>query len=183
MRWLYVVALLALGCTGRPGRFPAPPSAVPVAGASDSLILAGLRYANLVILGTPDSLIPEQVMAPSLQFGFAESWWNARISTEDVAKGKLSAARWIDYGTLPPYMTPRRPFELNDQQIVVQLSTRWQTSPVTLGERAVYFLKKCYNCVTLPARTQYRTMVSPWFAVLTLTPDQWPAVRRLAGGG
>jgi hypothetical protein len=176
VNWLMTSLALSLviGCHHGPAAMPAP--ALPYTTATDSLIDAGLREADLVILGTPDSMESEAVMAPSTQFGFQVAWWDARIAVDSVIKGKLSHAKRVDYGDLPMYMTPQLPFKLNKHQIVVQVSTQWQTAPIVVGQRAVYFLKKCYRCVTLPSRMQYNITASPWFAILALTPDQYGAV-------
>jgi hypothetical protein len=171
---LAAAALLACAPT-----FSSPPAAFPIAGVSDSLILEGLRQADLVVLGTPDAREPEPIIAPNTMFGRDQVWSDVRISVEDVAKGKLKAAKRMDYGNLPTWQTPRRPFALADSQVMVQESSAWRTAPVTVGERAVFFLRKCYNCVELPHRTEYRVQVSPWFSILTLTPDQWERVKAM----
>jgi hypothetical protein len=177
MRWIWLLAGVTIGCA-HAGAPPAP--AAPLVIAPDSLISEGLRQADLVVLATPDSLVSEPMIAPSVQFGAPDAWWNARLTTEAVAKGALKGAKRMDYGALPTWQTPPRPFKLADNQVMIQLGARWQTAPVVVGQRAVYFLKKCYNCVELPHRTQYRVSVSPWFAILTVIPDRWPEVERLA---
>ncbi len=170
-----LASLTLVGCAPA-FRYVGPVEVRPIAHAPQELIVEGLQHADLVVLGTPDTLTAEQMLAAAIQFGFADAWWNARVTFEAVAKGNPRHARRMDYGTLPAWMTPPQPFRLGKNQIMVQLATRWQSAPVVLGERAVYFFKKCYNCVQMPGRTDKRTTASPWFALLTLTPDQWPAV-------
>jgi hypothetical protein len=177
MRWIWLFAGVASGCA-HPETSPAP--ALPLATAPDSLIAEGLRQADLVILGTPDSLVPEPMIAPSVQVGAPDAWWNARLTAEAVAKGKLRHAKRMDYGDLPTWQTPQLPFNLADNQVMIQLGVRWRTAPVVVGERAVYFLKKCYNCVELPHRSSLTLRASPWFAILALIPDRWPDVERLS---
>ena len=177
MRWTWLVAGVALGCA-HPG-VRTPPT-FPLANAPDSVIAEGLRRADIVVLATPDSLVAEPMIAAGLSLGRSEAWWNARLTTEAVAKGKLSGAKRMDYGILPSWQTPPQPFRLSANQVMIQLSTRWETAPVVVGHRAVYFLKKCYNCVELPHRTPYRVSISPWFAILALIPDRWLDVQRLA---
>jgi hypothetical protein len=177
MRGIWLLAGVALGCA-HPSVRSAP--TYPLANVPDSLIAEGLRRADIVVLATPDSMVAEQLIAPGMSFGRADAWWNARLTTEAVAKGKLNGAKRMDYGILPSWQTPPQPFKLGANQVMIQLSTRWETAPVVVGQRAIYFLKKCYNCVELPHRTQYRVNVSPWFAILTLIPERWPEVERLA---
>ena len=177
MRWIWLLAGVASGCA-HPGTSPAP--ALPMATAPDSLIAEALRQADLVVLGTPDSFVAEPMIAPSVQIGAADAWWNARLTTDAVVKGKLKHAKRMDYGNLPTWQTPQVPFNLADNQVMIQLGVRWRTAPVVMGERAVYFLKKCYNCVELPHRSSVSVRASPWFAILTLIPDRWPDVERLA---
>lgn len=169
--------LLTVAC-GRFVRQTAP--AYPYETATDSLIGAGLKMADLVVLGTPDSMVPEGGAMSSLGFGAQTFWWNVRITVDSIAKGKPSHARFMDYGDLPTWVTPPRPFKLSKRQITVQQSNGWVTAPLVVGTRAIYFLKKCYNCVDLPGRTEYRMRASPWLAVLALTPDHWARVKRLA---
>lgn len=170
-----LAGLTLVGCAPA-FRYAGPAGVRPIADAPQELIVDGLRHADLVVLGTPDTLTAEQMLAAGIQFGYRDAWWNARVTFEAVAKGNPRHARMMDYGTLPAWMTPPKPFRLAKNQIMVQLASRWQSAPVVLGERAVYFFKKCYNCVQMPGRTDKTTKASPWFAVLTLTPDHWPAV-------
>jgi hypothetical protein len=168
-------ALVLMGCSPS-FRHAGPAPALPLAHPTPQLIVEGLRHADLVVLGTPDTLTPEELLASSLQIGRRDTWWNARVTFEEVAKGNPGRARLMDYGNVPVWVTPPRPFPLAKNQIMVQLSSLWQTAPVVIGERAIYFFKKCYNCVELPSRTDRTTTASPWFALLTLTPEHWPAV-------
>ena len=171
-----LLALLLLGC-GHFVRQVAP--ALPYATASDSLIAAGLEYADLVVLGTPDSMVAEGGAMSGLAF-HRDYWWNVRITVDSVVKGKLGRAKFMDYDNLPQWMAPPRPFNLAKNQIIVQQGTGAVTAPMIVGVRSVLFLKKCFRCVELPGRTNHRQTASPWFAVLALTPDQWDHVRRLA---
>lgn len=173
MRFLWVACLAACAPVYR-----GVPDARPSPTASQQLISEAYAAADLVVLGTPDTMVAEPMLAASLQVGAQDAWFNIRISVEAVAKGKLGLAKAMDYETLPVYMTPPRPFKLGSHQIIVQVASRWQTAPVIVGERAVYFLKKCYRCVEMPARTQYRTFASPVFAILAISPDLWPEVPR-----
>jgi len=176
-KWQVVtLAGVALAGCATAFRHAGPADVKPVAHAPAQLIVDGLRHADLVVLGTPDTLTPEELLAPSVQMGPRVTWWNARVTVEEVVKGNPRHARLMDYGAVPAWVIPPRPFPLARNQIMVQLSSRWQTAPVVVGERAVYFFKKCYNCVELPARTDRTTTASPWFALLTLTSDHWPAV-------
>jgi hypothetical protein len=174
----YLLLSLLLGC-GHFVKQVAPP--FPISNVSDSLIVAGFKEADLVILGTPDSLVPEGGAMASLGFGEVATWWNTRITVDSVAKGKLGRAKYMDYGDLPQWLSPPRPFKLAKNQIMVQQANVWTTAPLVVGYPGVFFLKKCYNCVTLPRRTQYPIRVSPWGSLLSLTPDQWGRVKLLTG--
>lgn len=178
MRQLGGLGVLLLLACGHFVRQVAP--AVPYAEASDSLILAGLEYADLVILGTPDSTAAEGGAMSGLAF-HRDFWWNVRITVDSVIKGKLSRARAVDYDNLPQWMIPPRPFKLAPNQIIVQQGTGAVTAPMIVGVRSVLFLRKCFRCVELPGRTDRRQTASPWFAVLALTPDHWARVKELRG--
>jgi hypothetical protein len=156
-------------------RFDAPVVSWPVASATPQLIRDGVEAADLVVLATPDSMEADNAMTADLTIGFKPSWWNIRLTVDSVARGKLRWAKRVDYGELPAYATPPS-WHLAGNQILVQVSTGWQTAPVNLGTKAVYFLKKCYNCVALPTHTQARYFASPWFSILTLTPEQFSVI-------
>jgi hypothetical protein len=163
-------------------RYPVlQPPAVAYGAVADTLIAHGLQEADLVVLGSPDTMAAEDVMSPRLAAGSKLSWWNVRITVDSVVKGKLGRAKRMDYGDLPPYLVPPRPFRLAERQVMVQQGGRWLTAPLVLGTRGVYFLKKCWNCVDLPDRTQYHIRASPWLAILALEAGQWERVRGLAG--
>lgn len=175
--WLsLLLASAACGHTIPLTRGDPSPRALSFEETPESLVVAGMRAADLVVLAVPDTMVGEGILAYGVQWGFREAWWNVRLTVDSVAKGKLGRAKFMDYGTLPSYLIPARPFRLANNQIVVQHSNRWRTAALNLGARAVYFLKKCYNCVELPGRTQYRVYGHPWFAVLALSADQWGRV-------
>lgn len=159
--------LLVLACASYRGQPPALPTSV-----SDSVLQEAFREADLVVLGTPDTIAPEAMLAPSLQFGARDAWWNIRITVEQVYKGSMNRAKFMDYGDLPAYLTPPRPFPLAKNQILIQHGNRWRTAPVVLGERAVYFLRLCYRCVDLPNRNGLSYTASPWFAILAVPLEE-----------
>jgi len=141
-------------------------------------LLIGFAEADLVVLGTPDSLLPEALLAPSQQWGSRDVWWNLRVTVDSIAKGSLNHARRVDYGLLPVWLTPPRPFRLARNQIVIQLAARWQTADLVVGQRQLLFLKRCWDCVELPSRTAQRFYASPWFAILALPPERWADLPR-----
>lgn len=137
---------------------------------------AGFEQSHLVVLATVDSLEPEKILAPSVQFGTQSTWWNVLLTVEAVAKGNPAQARYVDYGTLPVWMSPPRPFKLRPNQIVIQITSTWQTADLVVGQRRVLFLRKCFYCIELPGRVPHPHTASPWFAILSLPAERWSEV-------
>lgn len=175
---LLVLVLSLIACGG--ATYDSRAEVFPIAG-SDSLIIEAIKASDMIVLGMPDTMTPELLMEPSMDIGSSQAWQNIRISVDSLLKGKLSHAKYMDYGILPVWRVPPRPFKLTKNQIMVQTSNKWNTSPITVGTKAVFFLKKCWDCVELPASTSNRTFASPWFSILTLKPEQWGKVRELYG--
>jgi len=128
-----------------------------------------MAEADLVVDGTPDTMVAEGGAMTGINLlGPQHAWWNVRIRVDSVLKGKIGRARHVDYGNLPVWLSPPLGFRLAKNEIVVQQSSGWVTAPLVVGVRGRYFFKKCWDCVELPSRTQYRFSASPWFAILAV---------------
>jgi hypothetical protein len=157
----------------------------------DSILSRLIAQSGLIVLGTPRELASETgIFTPSLQFGARETWYDVRLEVDSVAKGKLNAAKRVHYGNLPAILTPPQPFRsLAPMEVVVQFpavtSTRshWAgVPPLAIGERAVFFFRKCWSCLPVTGRPNPRGpdfSADPWVAMSwesKLRPDEWPRV-------
>jgi hypothetical protein len=160
----------------------------------DSVLSRLIRRSGLIVLGTPRELASETgILTPSLQFGARETWYDVRLEVDSVAKGKLRAAKRVDYGTLPAILTPQQPFpSLEPMEIVVQFpavsSTRshWAGAPrLVLGERAVFLFRRCWSCLPIAGRPNPRGpdfTANPWVVLSwesKLRPEEWPRIVEL----
>lgn len=163
---LFLVAALLAACAPRVPVYPAVPQPGEL---SDSAIAAAGRSASLVVLAEADTDAVDPFFSASFQLGSRDIWWHVRLRVAEVIKGRTSRARHVEYGLGPALTPPIQPFSLGPQDIIVQRALRWETAPVDLHVRRVYFLRQCYNCAPLPARTsRARVFASPWFAMLAL---------------
>lgn len=175
--------------------------AVPYAGETpavgevpDGRLMDLIRDGDLVVLGTPVERVSETgIFTPNLQAGAKETWYSVRVVVDSVAKGNLHRARTVDFGILPAFLRPGPPFPtLAANEIVVQypevesVHMHWGLAPVlTLGERAVFIFKKCWNCVPLSGLPNPRGpyyLANPWVAMTwgsKLRPGEWSRVVRL----
>jgi hypothetical protein len=173
-----------------PGRYEMP----AVGQVPDSILRQVIRHSGLIVLGTPQEVESEAgIFTPSLQFGAKETWYDVRVVVDSLGKGKLKAARRVDYGNLPAVLTPAAPFgRLGPRDIVVQFpavtTTRsdWVAAPpLVVGERAVFLFRKCWSCLPITGRVNPRGpnfTADPWVAMgwgSKLPPEEWPRVLRL----
>jgi hypothetical protein len=160
----------------------------------DRRLLDIIRDGDLVVLGTPIERASEAgIFTANLGMGSREAWYSVKIVVDSVAKGNPRRARRVDFGSLPGWLAPPPPFPtLAENEIVVQYpevdspNNHWGLAPVlTLGERAVFIFKKCWNCVPLtgmPAPRGPYYQAHPWVAMTRgskLSPGEWTRVVRL----
>ncbi len=160
----------------------------------DGRLMDLIRDGDLVVLGTPVERVSEEgIFTAKFQAGAKETWYSVRVVVDAVAKGNLHRARTVDLGMIPAWLNPGAPFPaLAANEIVVQypevesVNMHWGLAPVlTLGERAVFIFKKCWNCVPLTGLPNPRGpyyLANPWVAMTwgsKLPPGEWPRVVRL----
>ncbi|HEU5171008.1 MAG TPA: hypothetical protein VFU46_10750 [Gemmatimonadales bacterium] len=200
---LLVVSAALLAACGTYRKLTAPavphdPGLMPRVGqVPDAVLVAVLRRAGLVVLGTPVDRISEQgVFTPGMQMGNKQTWYSVRLVVDSVAKGNLGRAKTVDLGFTPLNIVSNQRFaRLAKNEIVVQYPEtqspggRWGGAPLLFaGERAVYIFRKCYYCVELggvPTRGPYYK-AHPWVAMTwasKLPPEEWPRVVRLLNQG
>jgi hypothetical protein len=194
-----LAALVALAACATYQKLAAP--AVPyetrtpsVGEVPDGRLLDIIRHGDLVVLGTPIERASEAgIFTANLQMGSRETWYSVKIVVDSVAKGSPRRARRVDFGSLPGWLAPPQPFPaLAENEILVQYpevespNTHWGLAPVlTLGERAVFVFKKCWNCVPLTGLPMPRGpyyLAHPWVAMTwgsKLPPGEWTRVVRL----
>jgi len=197
-RRLGLLGLLLAGCSTY-GKLAAPATPYraepPTVGeVPDGLLLDVIRDGDLVVLGTPVDRVSEAgFFTPKFQLGSRETWYSVKIVVDSVAKGNPRRARRVDLGGLPAWLNPGQPFPtLAGNEIVVQypesesLKMHWGLAPVlTLGERAVFIFKKCWNCLPLTGLPNPRGpyyVAHPWVAMTwgsKLQPAEWSRVVRL----
>lgn len=138
------------------------------------------KLSNLVVLGTPDTTMDDVFMTAKFQLGFRQVWRDIRISVDSVLKGNPSHANYIDYGIGPVYTPPIQPFKMKSKDIIIQESNSWITAPVELYRKSIFFVRKCYNCVNVPARYSRATVLaSPNMVILTLPEEDINRVKEL----
>jgi hypothetical protein len=191
-----LVALAACATHQTPAAPAEPHRAEPpsVGEVPDRRLLDIIRDGDLVVLGTPIERASEAgIFTANLQVGSRETWYSVKIVVDSVAKGNPRRARRVDFGSLPGWLAPPPPFPtLAENEIVVQYpevespDTHWGLAPVlTLGERAVFIFKKCWNCVALTGMPMPRGpyyQAHPWVAMTRgskLPPAEWTRVVRL----
>jgi hypothetical protein len=197
-RRLGLLGLLLAGCSTY-GKLTAP--AVPLrpeppspGEVPEGLLLDVIRDGDLVVLGTPVDRVSEAgFFTPQFQLGSKETWYSVKIVVDSVAKGNPRRARKVDLGSLPAWLNPGPPFpSLAHNEIVVQypesesVKMHWGLAPVlTLGERAVFIFKKCWNCLPLTGLPNPRGpyyVAHPWVAMTwgsKLPVGDWSRVVRL----
>ena len=160
----------------------------------DEQLIDVIRHGDLVVLGTPVDRVSEAgFFTPKFQMGARETWYSVKVVVDSVVKGNLRRAQKVDLGMLPAWLNPGPPFpSLEANEIVVQYpetespNMHWGLAPVlTLGERAILILKKCWYCLPITGisnpRGPYYT-ANPWVAMTwgsKLPPSEWSRVVRL----
>jgi hypothetical protein len=169
----------------------APSERLPAVGAvPDSTLRKVIREGDLIILGTPVEMVPDNgFLTAAFQLGAQETWYDVRIQVDSVVKGRLGHAKKVDYGLMPAFLTPPEPFDrLAKNEIVVQYPSvsfarsRWARAPVPLpGERAVLIFDRCYYCLTILGFDRpYKAnplIAQGWGS--KLDPAEWPRVTRI----
>ena len=174
---------------------PAAPLDRPVPGVGevpDGVLLDLIRHSELIVLATPQDLLPAVgSLSPAFQLGAKETWYNVKLAVDSVGKGKLGWAKSPDLGLLPAVYAPPDPFDrLARNEIVVQypavtsIRSDWASAPPPIvGERAVFIFRRCWYCVTLAVATgtgNYKgnpLVASGWGS--KLDPAEWPRVAAL----
>jgi hypothetical protein len=158
----------------------------------DGILLDLIRHSELVVLATPQDLIPATgSLSPEFQLGAKETWYHVRLTVDSVGKGKLGWAKSPDLGLLPAVYAPPDPFDhLARNEIVIQypavtsIRSDWATAPPpVVGEQAVFLFRRCWNCITLALATgvgPYKAnplVAAGWGS--KLDPAEWPRVAAL----
>lgn len=182
MRRLYPALLAALVLTAcMPRGYPVDRWVIPRPGTvPDSIVRDAWRTSQLVVTATALAEERDPVLSQPLALGSRRNWWLIQLRVTTRWKGSLGQARYLDYGPVPPGLTPGIPWRLAHDDIVIHRADHWITAPVELGRPAIYFLRRCYYCAEIPSRvTRGRAWATPWLAALTLPLEDTLRLRGL----
>ena len=110
----FVLLLISASACGtvQTAMAPAAPLDRPVPGVGevpDGVLLDLIRHSELIVLATPQDLLPAVgSLSPAFQLGAKETWYNVKLAVDSVGKGKLGWAKSPDLGLLPGPSTDRR---------------------------------------------------------------------------